>query len=172
MTLCALPCQVHQHPRLAEERYLAVAVHRYERCWLPLLAAHAEKCASAAGHADAQGHDSSRSAAGISPPAAAEAAAAAAAATTGNGMTAVSEAAAALATSAYSGQLAAPLDVAWVWWAHSIAPAAYRQVCSAHMLLHFVCLSRRRHPNAELMLSHLRHQLLPDHSSTVCALHI
>ena len=44
--------------------------------------------------------------------------------------------AAAVAGHDYKGQLAAPLDVAWVWWAHSIAPAAYRQVCSHLTSLH------------------------------------
>lgn len=114
-------CQVHQHPRLAEERFLAAAVRRYERCWLPLLAVHTQRCA-AASTAEAHGSKCS-SPAGIigSAPAAAAAAAE-------SGRSAADDAAAAMARSDYRGQLAAPLDVAWVWWAHSIAPAAYRQV--------------------------------------------
>lgn len=122
-------CQVHQHPRLADASFLAVAVRRYERCWLPLLAAHTQKCA--AGKA-AEAHSSERStpADGIhSAPAAAAAAAA-------DGKSAATAAAAAVAYYDYRGQLAAPLDVAWVWWAHSIAPAAYRQVCSQFASLH------------------------------------
>lgn len=116
---------MHQHPQLADERFLAAAVRRYERCWLPLLAAHAQNCAAEADSSERSGH----AGAGGSAPAAAAVA-------TASGKTAVSDVAAAAARLDYRGQLAAPLDVAWVWWAHSIAPAAYRQVCSHPTLQH------------------------------------
>ena len=55
---------------------LAAAIRRYERLWLPLLAAH--------GAGGGDGAD-----------------------------------------------VAAPLDVAWVWWCHSLAPLPYRKVRGA-----------------------------------------
>ena len=77
---------MHNTPLLANERVLRNAVRRYERCWLPLLAAHGS---SASGEA-----------------------------TQGSGSL-----------------LAAPLDVAWVWWAHSLAPVPYRAVRLPPLLL-------------------------------------
>ncbi len=66
--------QAHAEPLLSHEAVLAAAIRRYERLWLPLLAAH--------------GRDGGDGAA-----------------------------------------LAAPLDIAWVWWCHSLAPHPYRKVC-------------------------------------------
>jgi hypothetical protein len=66
--------QAHAEPLLAHEGVLRAAIRRYERLWLPLLAANGRRDG-----ADGAG-------------------------------------------------LAAPLDVAWVWWCHSLAPLRYRQV--------------------------------------------
>lgn len=93
--------QVHQHPRLANPSFLAAAVSRYECCWLPLLAAHA--CPrfdiSGGGGHNASGYGGFSGSGGAAQP-----------------------------NCSYGGPLAAPLDVAWVWFAHAIAPAAYRKV--------------------------------------------
>ena len=68
-----LSTQAHAEPLLSHEVVLAAAIRRYERLWLPLLAAHGRDGGDGAG-------------------------------------------------------LAAPLDVAWVWWCHSLAPHPYRKV--------------------------------------------
>ena len=65
--------QAHAEPLLSHEAVLAAAIRRYERLWLPLLAAHGRDGGDGAG-------------------------------------------------------LAAPLDIAWVWWCHSLAPHPYRKV--------------------------------------------
>ena len=117
------PEQVHQHPQLAEPGFLRMAVRRYERCWLPLLA----DAAGARTDADAlpaQPQAATKALPGSLP--------AAAAATEGDGGTAADcsgDAAALL-------PLAAPLDVAWVWMAHAIAPVHYREVQGLQRRMH------------------------------------
>lgn len=103
--------QVHQHPQLAEPAFLAAAVARYERFWLPLLAAHA----GGDGGAAAQTPSNSGTTAG------GREGGAASTPPRENGSGRV-----------YAGPLAAPLDVAWVWMAHAIAPVAYRKVSAQH----------------------------------------
>ena len=114
---------MHQHPQLADPAFLRTAVRRYERCWLPLLAAAAgARTTSAALPGQPQ---AAAQALPSSPPAAS-------AATEGNGGTAAdcNDAAAAQLP------LVAPLDVAWVWMAHAIAPVHYRKVQGLQQRMH------------------------------------
>ncbi len=111
VTVGAQVAQVHQHPQLAEPAFLAAAVARYERFWLPLLAAHAGGDGGAAAQMPSNSGTTAggrESGAASTPPQ-----------ESGSGK-------------AYAGPLAAPLDVAWVWMAHAIAPVAYRKVSAQH----------------------------------------
>lgn len=141
--------QVHQHPCLADPGFLAAAVVRYERLWLPLLAAHAAGCEPDLGTSSG-GTGSGNAQAGTGGSRSGEDGAASVGTAvadsvigggsgseragngSGGGCSAGGgDAAEAGDRSSHGGPLAAPLDVAWVWMGHAIAPAAYRKVLSS-----------------------------------------